>query len=94
MLFKLPALRHVGLVLKGFECCLLSQVTKPAHGSEPAQHLVVYVELISIFSDYRGLAMIVGPSIKQAPAAYACFKSWHHGKFIPGYKMIYLVHAK
>uniref|UniRef100_A0A7S3R758 Uncharacterized protein n=1 Tax=Dunaliella tertiolecta TaxID=3047 RepID=A0A7S3R758_DUNTE len=44
-------------------------------------------------SDYRGLAGVVGSSIKQAPSYFACFRSWHRGIFVPNYKMRYQSHA-
>lgn len=71
------------------------QVAQPAiePGGEPTR-LNVKVVLIAIFSDYRGLASIVGPSIKQAPAKYGCLKSWLLGKTVPGYKTICNIHAE
>jgi len=53
----------------------------------------VKVDLLYIMSDYRGLAGVVGSSIKQAPSYFACFRSWHRGIFVPNYKMRYQSHA-
>lgn len=69
------------------------QVARPGRGGAPPERFVVKVELLDLFADYRGYAHVVG-AMKQAPAKFACFKSWHRGYYIIGYKTIYQSHYK
>ena len=39
----------------------------------------VYVQLMRVVGDYRGLAGIVGSNMRQSPARFACFRTWLEG---------------
>jgi hypothetical protein len=54
----------------------------------------VRVQLLIPISDYPGMSSILGSSIKQQPATYACPRTWHHGTRVANMKTFYDPHIK
>jgi hypothetical protein len=57
----------------------VKQASCDINGQVVQKQLLVKVVLFTTIADYRGIAQLVGPSMKQSPARFGCFMSWAEG---------------